>query len=63
MMFRASKTGLSPNFPISTGVSKAVHLMQIFFIRAPVVSYFGLCFVVLCSSSLLPLVPREGYAS
>ena len=43
--------------------SNAAPLLQLFFVCAIVVSYVVLVFVLICSSSLLLLVPREGCAS
>ena len=34
-------------------------MLQFFFVRASVGSYVVFCFVIVCSSSLLLLVPRE----
>ena len=42
---------------------KAASLLQFFFVCASATSLYGVCFVIVCSSYLLLLVPREGFAS
>ena len=53
-----------PNPPsiFSIDRSKVVPLLQFFFVCSSVISC-NICYVVVCSSSLLVLVPREGRAS
>ena len=62
MRFRASKTGLSPQYFFLTDRSKAILLLQIFSLSASVLSYvpFVLSFLFLIS---LILVPQEDCAS
>ena len=43
--------------------SKSVPISQIFFVCASLISYMALVVVLICSSSLLPLLPREGCVS
>ena len=59
--FHASKSCWRPSASssISTDRFKATHLLQFFCARASVISYVTVCLISVCSSSLLPLMPRE----
>ena len=48
---------------VSTDCSKAVPLLQYFFVCMLVVATVSLCLVIVCSESLLLLMPKDGRAS